>query len=301
MKWITERLRNELEPGAEGGGGASTDADPMSEGVRNAPDMGGDSESQPDAHSADGNQSLDAGKAWYESAGFSDDLLADEKARGMLGKYQGLDDFLKGAVNLNSKIGEKGVMPPGENATDSERAEFFNSIGRPEKADGYSWEPGEGFELDDAIYSEKTQRMHEAGLTDAQHAAVMDLYVEELQRLNTGLAEEQTQIAQESEMQLRKDWGNDYEENIKGARAAAEKFGVIDTLKASGLINDAGLIKMLSEVARSTRQDGIQLTGNFGSASEELESLKKSDAYKDKTHEDHAKTLKRAIELRGMV
>lgn len=262
-KWNMGALRNEAGEGGEGGGGEG-----------NAP--------------------------WYAEAGFAEDTLADEGIKGVLDKYQSPDDFAKGMAGLSKKVGEKGLTLPGDEATPEERGEFFNKLGRPETADAYSWEPGEGFEVDADVYASRTETLHEAGLSDGQHKVVMDLYKEEIGRMNESFQETQAKIATESEASLKDDWGEDYDGNIKAAREVAEKYGIIDSLKDSGMINQVGIIKMLHEVAVSTSEGTVDGSQKFSSAKEELESIKKNPAYMDRTHPDHKKVIRRTVELSGI-
>lgn len=234
---------------------------------------------------------------WWKDK-FSEEIAGDESVQGLLGKYKSADEFAKGAANLAKKIGEKGIIPPGENASDEEREAFFQSLGRPEKPDAYSWKPAEGIELDQEVYAQKSEALHKAGLTDAQHAAVMDLYASEVQRINESFQTEQADIARSTEAALREEWGKDYDVRVKTAAKIAEKFGVIEPLKESGMINQLGVIKMLDEVARSVREDTLENTGPQLSRDEQIANLKKHPAYQDKTHPEHRQVLEQVIRLR---
>jgi hypothetical protein len=246
-----------------------------------------------------GGDSGGAETPWFQSAGFSPDVLADESVSGLLGKYKTPDEFAKGAVSLNKKIGEKGIIPPGEGAGPEEHAAFFNQLGRPETPDAYSWEPGEGFEVDADIYASRTEKLHDAGLTDSQHKVVMDLYKEEMGRMTEEFQTQQAEVARETEASLKSEWGKDYDRRVKSAAKIAEKFGVIDALKESGLINNLGVIKLLDGVARSTREDGVDGSqGGQGTVEEQLASIKAHPGWKDKTHPEHRALVERAVNLR---
>jgi hypothetical protein len=237
---------------------------------------------------------------WYQSAGFSEDTLADESVAGLLGKYQSPDEFAKGAANLNKKIGEKGIIPPGEDASPEERAEFYNQLGRPESPEKYSWEPPEGMELDKEIFQDRLGKLHEAGLSDAQVSQAMNLYAEEVNRGLEDFQNQQAEVAKETEASLKEEWGKDYDERVKSAAKVAEKFGVIDAFKESGLINNLGVIKLLDGVARSTREDGVDGSqGAQGTAEEQLASIKAHPGWKDKTHPEHRSLVERAVSLRA--
>lgn len=271
---LWHRLMEEAgEPGEQGGGGGEAVV----------------SETTP-------NESTEA--PWWKDQ-FSESTTADEGIQGLLGKYKSADEFARGAANLAKKIGEKGIVPPGENASDEERAEFFKALGRPEKPDDYSWQPNEGIELDPEVYSEKSQALYEAGLTDSQHKAVMDLYASEVQRINETFQSEQADIARATEASLREEWGKDYDTRVKTAAKIAEKYGVIDSLKESGMINHLGVIKMLDEVARSVREDSIDGSSPQLSREEQISQLKKHPAYNDKSHPEHRQVVEQVIRMRA--
>lgn len=270
-KWLMGLIREEAGEGGEGGGGAA-------------------------AAVADGGE----GEApWYAGAGFSEDVLKDESVSGLVGKYKSADDFAKGAAALSKKIGEKGIIPPGEDATPEERSEFYDKLGRPEAADKYSWKPGEGVEVDQEVFTDRMQKLHEAGLTDGQHSAVMDIYATEIQRMNETFQNHQAEIATETEKTLKEEWGRDYDGRVKSAAEVAKKFGVIDAFKESGMINNLGVIKMLDAVSRSVREDSIDGGGNRMTAQEELEAIKKHPGWNDKTHAEHRDLVKRSVDLRA--
>lgn len=236
---------------------------------------------------------------WFQSAGFSEDTLADESVSSLLGKYKTPDDFAKGVASLNKKIGEKGVIPPGEDASPEEKAEFFNKLGRPESPDKYSWEPPEGMELDKEVFQDRLGKLHEAGLTDAQVSQAMNLYAEEVNRGFEDFQNHQAEVAKETEASLKEEWGKDYDGRVKSAAKVAEKFGVIDAFKESGLINNLGVIKLLDGVARATREDGVDNSQRGQSSiDEQLAAIKAHPGWKDKTHPEHRSLVERAVNLR---
>lgn len=241
-------------------------------------------------------------KAWYENAGVSTELLGDEKFTGYLSRYASPEEALKGGFEarqaLSKKIEDGGyIQLPGENATEAERSEFFKKLGRPETPDQYSWKPKEGIEIDPKVFAESAEVLHKAGINDAQHQVLMDMHVAELQRIQESIQNEQAEIASKSEQALRAEWKDDYDANIQQAVKVAEKYGVIDALKESGVINNFGIIKMLHDVAVSTREGTVKVADGFSSASDERASLKKHKAYADKTHPDHRKIMQRIVEL----
>jgi len=237
---------------------------------------------------------------WYSNAGFSEETLADDGVKGLLGKYKTPDDFAKGAANLSKKVGEKGLSIPGEDATDEERAEFYTKLGRPESPDKYSWEMPEGFEMDQEWYAEKSKEMFDKGISDDAHSLIMDLYRQDRERINELAQNHQDELVAKTEPALREEWKEDYDANMKQSMEVAERFGVKELLKDYGIINELPVIKMLHEVALSTTEGKVEPSSGFTSSKEELASLKNDPAYMDRTHPNHKNVLKRVVELSGI-
>lgn len=266
------------------------------------PGMDGSGTGTPVEDSGDAGAPADESSAWYKEAGFSDEALANEKFVNHLNRYKSQEEALKGGWEakqaLSKKIEDNGfIKAPGEDATDEARAEFFNKLGRPETPDKYTWKPEEGVEMDPEIYAERSKEMHDAGFTDSQHKAAMELYSKELQRIQSSIQEQQNEIASKSEATLREEWKDDYDSNIQQAVKVAEKYDLVDDLKESGVINNHKVIKMLHEVAISTGEGTVKPSDGFSSSGEERSALKKHPAYNDKTHPEHEKVVKRVVEL----
>jgi len=282
-KWIRVFLREQAGDGADGGGGdgGPNDGADGSDGG----DGGGDGGANP----------------WYVDAGFSEDVVNTDGMSDYLSRFKSAEEAVKSGYEARKKLGnatEGMVKVPGEDASEEEKAAFREAVGVPESPDKYSWKPPEGMEVDQEIFQDRLGKLHEAGLSDAQVSQAMDLYAEEITRMNEDFQNHQAEIAKETEDSLRKEWGEKYDDNIKEARAVAEKYGVIEAMKETGMINQLGVIKMLHEVSRSTREDGIDSGGGNMSASDELASLKENPAWTDKTHPEHRKLVERAVELR---
>jgi len=74
----------------------------------------------------------DGSGKWYEA--LSAEYRSDEHVTG----HDTLESFVKQGVNAQHLLGRKGIIPPGEGATEADYAKFFNDLGRPaDRFEGY--------------------------------------------------------------------------------------------------------------------------------------------------------------------
>lgn len=110
----------------------------------------------------------------------------------------------------------KGIMPPPENATQTEKDMFYEALGRPNNFADYKVEvPDELREYyDEPLLNEAKEALHAAGLTQKQVDAVMAL---DMKRLVTGreqLAAREKAELEAAEKTLRAEWGDGYEARL---------------------------------------------------------------------------------------
>src|SRR3546814_6770898 len=71
------------------------------------------------------------------AAGTTDDWRSalSEEVRGhpALQGFDGVDALAREHVHLQRLIGRKGIVPPGEDAGEEERARFYEALGRPDR------------------------------------------------------------------------------------------------------------------------------------------------------------------------
>jgi hypothetical protein len=246
------------------------------------------------------------GDPWYSS--LSEDVRGAEGFEDFASKYGSLDEAVKGGFNASKQVGratEGMIKLPGENATDEERQAFQReALGVPETPEGYEWQAPEGVDLDalgieaDSL-KEASAKLHEAGLSPSQYKAAMDLYANTRAQEQEMFSAHQAKLATETEAALKKEWGADYNDNIKLANDTAEKLGIAEMLKGYGIINEKPVIDLLHKFGQATAEDGLDGSGGKVSKSDQLAQLKASPAYRDKTHPDHYKTVEQAANLLG--
>lgn len=234
---------------------------------------------------------------WYKGV-VSDDLLQDDKVRSFADKYKSLEEALKGAGHLATKIGEKGVRVPGEDADPNEVSQFYQALGRPEEPTGYSWEKPEDVPIDEETFEQARTALHAAGLSDSQFAKVMDFYTGQTQQQMEAAQKQQEQALDKTLETLREQWGADFDKKMSATNHLINQQGWGEMLSRTGLYADPEVINMLASVATSVGEDTLSGPGmGVISAEQEMKNLKQSDAYRDKNHPDHRMVKERILSL----
>ena len=235
-----------------------------------------------------------------------------------ISRHENFDSMAKEYVNLVSKIGEKGVIPPKEgDALDRNR--FYNELGRPESAAEYNfgeWNPPEGW--NDQVGMEMLQSMWDQGLTQDQAPAIVQKFAEVQQRQVAELEQASVQANQETVSTLKAELGSAYEERMNLAyRAVAENFGAenADEVLSMRLQNGVQLgdwmpfVKAMMKASDSVKehdlvQDPTKATLGAktpAEAQQEMDSLMADpdfkEAYLNSQHPNHKMALMKMDEL----
>ena len=266
------------------------------EGATTAPETfgigGGNIQSESEANSQianDGN---------IQTPTFQESLPEAYRDNPSLSTFKSMDDLLKSYTEQRSMLGKKGMMKPGEDASDEERAAWRQTIGVPDSIDGY----GEyEFPVDDQgnplleinneeFFNSAKSRMHEANFTPEQVKLAFDLFSETTLSTMDEAANMQQQMANESLHKLREEWRDDFEPNRQSILNYIDKNGFMEFAEESGIINNYNFIKMMEKVVRDTKESNI--TGDHslggGGFDEAVARIKNSEAFKAKGHPQHA-------------
>lgn len=206
---------------------------------------------------------LDAdSRQWMVQQGLATDKgITPETAAKMAKQVRNQEKLLGSAIRL-----------PGKDATQEERDQFLNKLGRPEKVDGYEFtvpkELPENLPYDGERASGFKAVAHQLGLTKEQAAGIHDWYVGKTVEDFNGSSETQAAAKREQALaetaKLVKVWGPQDSETFKANLELAHRFiedagdaSVMPELKRLGAVSEDGMI--LSEpIAR--------LFANAGSA-----------------------------------
>ena len=195
---------------------------------------------------------------WREM--LSEDIRGDER----LAKFETLEGLAKSYINAEQMIGREKIPMP---KSDEEWQDVYNRLGRPESAEGYEFEPvevPEGFPMDEEALKQFKDVAHKTGLTAKQANELQKWYFQQ----NAGNFENMVRAAEdeynESQANLRKEWGTAYDQKLATAMRAVREFGgdeLVKTLEESGLGNNAALVKTFAEIGSKISGD-VSIEGN---------------------------------------
>ena len=191
-------------------------------------------------------------------ASVSDDL----KAHPAFEKFKEPGDVFKSYVELEKKVGAKGVIVPGESAKPEEMETFYNALGRPEKAEGYKFDPIENLHPDIQLTPEANANFakmaHSHGLTVKQAQGLYKDFFGNASVARVKQDEAAGAAKHEAEKALRTEWGAEYDNNLNKAKRLITKFGGADASEAFGEIgNNPKVLKTLASIAAKFSEDGF--------------------------------------------
>ena len=231
-----------------------------------------------DGGNGSGNEGAGAGDAPAWMAQLDKDLQGNER----LTQFKTIGEMGKAFLDTEGKV-KNAVVLPGENATDEERAGFYNKLGRPEKVEGYGLKKPEklpeGVPYSPEIVSAFGNLAFEAGLTKTQAAKIHDWYYGAVAKG----AEMQTK-ADEKELNdsvnsLKNEWkGDEYKKNTEVAIRGFKTFSkdiegaelLLETAKIGNtkLGNHPAFLKLFHSIGMAIMDDSAHTGGDKGGGAE---------------------------------
>jgi hypothetical protein len=202
--------------------------------------------------------------------GWVDTLPPDLKDyAGTLGKYPNVAELLRGHGNAQKLIGQRvapGVKVPGPDAKPEEIAAYRKAIGVPDDVTGYGLKKPdalpEGVEWNEEEVGKFGALAHELGLTPAQAQKLVAFDTERMGKMNAGgKAKLDAFIAGERDA-LKKEWGENYQNNVGKALKAAELLGL--DVNDAEIGNSAKMIKALHSAASLIQEDKFVASNKVG-------------------------------------
>lgn len=217
----------------------------------------------------------------------------------------------KNYVNAQSMIGADKVVRPSKNWTDEQYDNFYSSIGRPESVDGYEGDFG-SFGDDEGMGKFK-QAAWEAGLQPRQLTRLMQFFEE----ASTMGAEQTTQAQEaavyEAEMELRKEFGQAYDQKLIHAQNAARTvlgeqgmdiFSDVTLSDGRSLGDHPDVVKMFAKLGDMIGEDNLvgeptEMIMTPAEAKSRIAEMTRRDGpYFDKMHPEHDTYIEEVLRLR---
>ena len=247
-------------------------------------------------------------KSWKEA--ISEEFRNDPN----ISKFTELDALAKSYINATRMIGQDKVAVPNENSTDDQWQEVYGKLGRPESPDKYKLEvKSDVVPLDEGAIKSFAENAHQLGLNNKQAQGILEFYKNSMEgSAQQNQVDMETAQAQ-SEQELRKEWGGNYEANIKKAAAVAKAnmdANILDMQLKDGtrLGDNPAIIKGFANIANlmsedklvSTESEGVSQGVDYQSEINKLVN-DRSGPYWNKSHPDHDKIVQQVFTLRTMM
>lgn len=247
-------------------------------------------------------------KSWKEA--ISEEFRNDPN----ISKFTELDALAKSYINATRMIGQDKVAVPNENSTDDQWQEVYGKLGRPESPDKYKLEvKSDVVPLDEGAIKSFAENAHQLGLNNKQAQGILEFYKNSMEgSAQQNQVDMETAQAQ-SEQQLRKEWGGNYEANIKKAAAVAKAnmdANILDMQLKDGtrLGDNPAIIKGFANIANLMSEDKLVSTESENVSQgidydAEISKIvnDRDGPYWNKAHPDHDKIVQKVFNLRTMM
>jgi hypothetical protein len=184
-----------------------------------------------------------------------DELPDDLQGIKTLEKFKDVSGLAKSYVETERYF-EGAVRIPDEKASTEEWERYYTKLGRPEQSDGYEFEKAElpdGMSYNEDFEKAFLDKAHTAGLNNKQ---VGDLYAwwnSTSKEAHVHSQVESENTIQRAEIELRADWGRQYDEKLAGVQRLVDKYADgadKQYLEESGIGNNPSMAKFLDRLAK---------------------------------------------------
>lgn len=239
----------------------------------------------------------DAEQSWLDA------LPEELRESSELKRFKNIDGLAKSYLHANQLVSTKLGIP----STDADASvwdAFYQKLGRPETADGYSIDGAE------ELANHAKEWFLEAGLTQRQAetlaAKYQDFAAKEME------AQQHHLSAQDIEQleTLKREWGGAYDRNVALAQRAVRHFGgdLADLEQLEDVLGAGALVKLFYRIGSAMTEDAMPVTDGsqlFSMTAEQAKSEIKrlmgdkqfNDAFLNKHHPRHADIMSKRAEL----
>ena len=246
-------------------------------------------------------------------ASWRDALPDDLKSNESLGKFSDISTLAKSYINAEQMIGKDKMVVPGANTTEDEWSDIYDKLGRPSTPDAYELtaELAEGEQVDAQLMSSFKETAHKHGLSPAQAQGLLDYYNNISTQSMTDMANNSVLVQEQSQRELREEWGGSYEANLSqasniGKQFFGEEIYGLQMADGSQLGDNPTLIKGLAKMASVVSEDTLvgdkQSAASGGNFQQQINDLTSpNSAYWNKMDPQHDATVQKVLALRSMI
>ncbi len=230
----------------------------------------------------------------------------------LINKWGSLNDFAKTHLNAQKLIGADKVAIPGKAATDEEWQSLYQRLGAPEDPNQYEVEQTDVF--DEASFTAFRNKAYEIGLSNKQAQEIAGLYQDQIATGREALNQRAEEARFSGEQELRKEFGQNFEQRLTQAQAAARTVmgdtAIFDEIKLAdgrSLGDHPAIIRTFSRMAEMLGEDGLvgeptDVVMSSQDAKQLIsEHMRPNTPYTIAGHPEHDMAVAEVLRLRGYV
>ena len=168
-------------------------------------------------------------------------------------------------LEMQNKAGTSINMPT-DASTPDEKSAFYQKMGRPDNAEGYTLpQLTEGQVFDDAFLGSMRTVAHESGVSDKQFGGLMEKYMAYQEQIEDAKIAASNAEAETTTQELQKEWVGDYDKNMEISKRAlrelvpeAIKDDFVKLLMDKDLVNNLVFIKGLYSIGAKMLDDTLE-------------------------------------------
>lgn len=215
-----------------------------------------------EAEAAEGAVETGEAAAPAEPSGWTDGLSEDAQGYVENKGWDSADQLLSSYRSLEKTTGAPPdqIMRIPQEADDAEGwSDVYSKLGRPKTADAYELDVPDLPEGSVDMTSDMRNWAHEAGLSQRQAETIYEKYNSRIVELTDDLATQREEQAHEEEQELRREWGDSWDENIQAGVRFRQRFGVNDETinKLESALGLRGLLELTSKIGKGLGEHGL--------------------------------------------
>lgn len=218
------------------------------------------------------NTGIQDGTEHFSAENWRDYIPEDLRDRQEWGRVDSIQDVFKNYIEGQKTISQS-VRIPDANSTQDDIQKFYAKLGKPASVSEYTFDytPKEGYVLgkQDYDFSAFQEIAGKANLTKDQYAALANLYLDtqnmNYQAMQERQANEVASELQRAELQLRQDWGGEYQSNINLIQSKIGSMydqDTINKMNEAGLFRDQSFLKAQLQLTKMMTGDTIFMDGS---------------------------------------
>ena len=238
-------------------------------------------------------------------ANLSDEIKSDKS----LENIKDIEGLAKSYVHAQKLVGSDKIPVPNKFATEKDWDEVYQKLGRPATPGDYKYELPEDKKIDEAALKNFSDQAHKLGLLPGQANGMVKFYNEMTSSALQEADTKATAAREASSTELKKEWGQAFEQKISQAASLAKSVGATELFNANmadgtKLGDHPVMIKAFAELANKMGEDSIvQASGPMYQTPAQIdkqigELTMPGSAYWVKNHPNHKVAVDEVLALR---